>query len=205
MIVKCIYFSLIDYLRSLVDMHVLLLFLLDLLLIFCLTYFVITTILFSNSSLKGVHDHVKCFHCDGGLRNWEPSDDPWLEHAQWFPRCGYLILVKGDQYIKDVAESRPSPSAALRCSRSNPPPVPLVTCQRSTPREVSEEELRYLLDSSIAQTVLSMGVDFSRVKQAIQYKMRATGRPFSTVDSLLEAAIEVQHYSEHRQAMENPK
>jgi len=152
----------------------------------------------------GVNDHVKCFHCDGGLRNWEPNDDPWMEHAQWFPRCGYLILVKGDQYIKDVAESMPSPSAALRCSRSNPPPVPLVTCRRSTPREVSEEELRNLLDSTIAQTVLSMGVDLSRVKQAIQYKMRTTGCPFNTVDSLLEAAIEVQHYSEHRQAMEDP-
>lgn len=151
----------------------------------------------------GVHDHVKCFHCDGGLRNWEPNDDPWLEHAQWFPHCGYLILVKGEDYIKQVAESAPSPSGAMRCSRWNPPPLPLVACPRSAPREVSEEELCTLLDSVIAQTVLNMGVDVSRVKQAMQYKIRTTGHAFNTVDSLLEAAIEVQHYSEHRHALED--
>lgn len=38
------------------------------------------------STLTGHGDNVKCFHCDGGLRNWEPGDDPWQEHAKWFPR-----------------------------------------------------------------------------------------------------------------------
>ena len=42
----------------------------------------------------GASDHVKCFHCDGGLRNWEPDDDPWLEHAGWFPHCRYVALMK---------------------------------------------------------------------------------------------------------------
>ena len=27
-------------------------------------------------------DHVKCFYCDGGLRNWEVGDDPWFETCQ---------------------------------------------------------------------------------------------------------------------------
>uniref|UniRef100_T1IQD4 Uncharacterized protein n=1 Tax=Strigamia maritima TaxID=126957 RepID=T1IQD4_STRMM len=26
---------------------------------------------------SGVSDHVRCFCCDGGLRNWEVNDDPW--------------------------------------------------------------------------------------------------------------------------------
>ncbi len=34
----------------------------------------------------GHGDNVKCFFCDGGLRNWEPGDDPWQEHAKWFPQ-----------------------------------------------------------------------------------------------------------------------
>lgn len=34
----------------------------------------------------GHGDNVKCYYCDGGLRNWEPGDDPWQEHAKWFPR-----------------------------------------------------------------------------------------------------------------------
>lgn len=34
----------------------------------------------------GRNDDVKCFCCDGGLRCWESGDDPWVEHAKWFPR-----------------------------------------------------------------------------------------------------------------------
>ncbi|XP_048449288.1 inhibitor of apoptosis protein-like [Rhincodon typus] len=34
----------------------------------------------------GQNDDVKCYYCDGGLRSWEAGDDPWVEHAKWFPR-----------------------------------------------------------------------------------------------------------------------
>ncbi|KAG8131613.1 hypothetical protein E2320_009532 [Naja naja] len=34
----------------------------------------------------GQQDYVRCFYCDGALRNWEQGDDPWREHARWFPR-----------------------------------------------------------------------------------------------------------------------
>ena len=47
-------------------------------------------------------DHVKCFCCDGALRNWEPKDDPWVEHARWFSRCNFLVAVKGNDYIKEI-------------------------------------------------------------------------------------------------------
>uniref|UniRef100_A0A665TVZ3 RING-type E3 ubiquitin transferase n=1 Tax=Echeneis naucrates TaxID=173247 RepID=A0A665TVZ3_ECHNA len=47
----------------------------------------------------GHGDNVKCFYCDGGLRNWEPGDDPWQEHAKWFPRCEFLIQSRGQEYI----------------------------------------------------------------------------------------------------------
>ena len=47
-------------------------------------------------------DHVKCFCCDGALRNWEPNDDPWVEHARWFSRCNFLVSVKGNEYIKTI-------------------------------------------------------------------------------------------------------
>ena len=62
-----------------------------------------------------------------------------------------------------------------------------------------------LLDSPIVQTVLAMGIDMSRVKMALKMKMRSTGQPFSSVDSLLEATITLQHYNEHRLALEDSK
>ncbi|XP_019755887.2 death-associated inhibitor of apoptosis 2 isoform X2 [Dendroctonus ponderosae] len=48
---------------------------------------------------EGLGDQVRCFHCDGGLRNWDPDDDPWTEHARWFPRCSFVNLVKGQEFV----------------------------------------------------------------------------------------------------------
>ena len=45
---------------------------------------------------------MKCFFCDGGLCNWEADDDPWTEHARWFPECGFLKQVKGTTFIQKV-------------------------------------------------------------------------------------------------------
>ncbi|XP_052218262.1 E3 ubiquitin-protein ligase XIAP-like [Dreissena polymorpha] len=53
----------------------------------------------------GVDDHCRCFACDGGLRNWEPGDDPWIEHCRWFPACPYARAVKGDEFINLVQHS----------------------------------------------------------------------------------------------------
>nr|XP_060460535.1 baculoviral IAP repeat-containing protein 3-like isoform X1 [Panthera onca] len=55
----------------------------------------------------GHSDDVKCFCCDGGLRCWESGDDPWVEHAKWFPRCEYLIRIKGHEFISQIQASHP--------------------------------------------------------------------------------------------------
>ncbi|KAI5645997.1 inhibitor of apoptosis domain-containing protein [Phthorimaea operculella] len=47
----------------------------------------------------GTDDQVRCFYCDGGLGRWEAGDAPWAEHARWFPHCGYVLLVKGQQFV----------------------------------------------------------------------------------------------------------
>ncbi|QNV47833.1 inhibitor of apoptosis-3 [Alphabaculovirus altersperidaniae] len=44
---------------------------------------------------------VRCFQSDCGLSDWEPTDDPWREHARWFPKCEYVIAIKGKDYIQD--------------------------------------------------------------------------------------------------------
>ncbi|XP_033740766.1 uncharacterized protein LOC117327746 [Pecten maximus] len=52
----------------------------------------------------GYGDYVRCFFCGGGLRNWEPGDDPWVEHARWFPRCAYVKQNKGQTFINMVLQ-----------------------------------------------------------------------------------------------------
>ncbi|XP_010874146.1 baculoviral IAP repeat-containing protein 7 isoform X2 [Esox lucius] len=53
----------------------------------------------------GHGDNVKCFFCDGGLRNWEPGDDPWQEHAKWFPRCDFLVQTRGRDYVSNIQDA----------------------------------------------------------------------------------------------------
>lgn len=50
----------------------------------------------------GHGDKTKCFYCDGGLKDWEEDDIPWEQHARWFNRCAYVLLVKGKQFVQMV-------------------------------------------------------------------------------------------------------
>ena len=50
-----------------------------------------------NSGLKpiiinivGRKDATKCFYCGEIIYDWEPTDNPWEEHAKLFPHCGFL-------------------------------------------------------------------------------------------------------------------
>lgn len=146
-------------------------------------------------------DHVNCFHCGSGLRNWEPEDDPWVEHARWFPQCRFLILMKREQFIKETAQRAWNETAP----KIHQPQPPFRNANLSPPRDMSDAEIQILLESPIVQTVLAMGIDLSRVKQALKLKLRTTGQSFSTVDSLLEATITLQHYNEHLLALEDSK
>lgn len=35
--------------------------------------------------LPGSGDKVLCFRCGGGLKGWQPDEDPWEEHAKHYP------------------------------------------------------------------------------------------------------------------------
>lgn len=51
----------------------------------------------------GKSDKTVCFHCGGGLKDWEETDDPWIEHAKWFPKCSYVLLNKGKDFVTSAA------------------------------------------------------------------------------------------------------
>jgi len=56
----------------------------------------------------GERDRTKCWYCNGGLQNWEFNDDPWFEHAKWFPTCDFLLQMKGPDYVHDVDRRFPN-------------------------------------------------------------------------------------------------
>jgi len=136
----------------------------------------------------GLSDQVKCFYCDGGLRNWQAEDEPWVEHARWFFRCTFVRLVKGDEYISRCVAERP-PEKALPGGGAG--------------RAVTEEEIRQAMGQAIVKQVLSMGIDASRVKMAIKKQLESSGNPFDTAESLISAAFSVQRAQERRTFTEN--
>ncbi|KAK3099619.1 hypothetical protein FSP39_007096 [Pinctada imbricata] len=56
---------------------------------------------------EGTEDFTRCFFCGGGLREWEDEDDPWVEHARWYPKCVYIRQCKGDKFVQDIIEGKP--------------------------------------------------------------------------------------------------
>ncbi|XP_057637345.1 baculoviral IAP repeat-containing protein 7 [Chionomys nivalis] len=55
----------------------------------------------------GQQDKVRCFFCYGGLHSWEQGDDPWTEHARWFPRCQFLLQSKGRHFVERIQACTP--------------------------------------------------------------------------------------------------
>ena len=50
----------------------------------------------------GDDDKTICFYCAGNIYRWEPQDDPWTEHARFYPTCQYLITSKGQDFVNSV-------------------------------------------------------------------------------------------------------
>uniref|UniRef100_A0A087XNI6 E3 ubiquitin-protein ligase XIAP n=1 Tax=Poecilia formosa TaxID=48698 RepID=A0A087XNI6_POEFO len=54
-------------------------------------------------STVGQEDQVLCFCCGGGLKGWQPDEDPWEEHAKEYPgRCSFLLEEKGAAFVNSI-------------------------------------------------------------------------------------------------------
>ena len=47
----------------------------------------------------GESDRMRCWYCDGGLQDWKTEDNPWFEHAKWFPLCEFILQKKGVDFV----------------------------------------------------------------------------------------------------------
>ena len=61
-------------------------------------------------------DNVRCFHCDGGLHYGKKEDNPFYEHARWFPRCMYIRQIKGAWFVDDIAQQSAAKTASTKCN-----------------------------------------------------------------------------------------
>ncbi|KAL4716119.1 hypothetical protein ACJJTC_013896 [Scirpophaga incertulas] len=138
----------------------------------------------------GTDDQVRCFYCDGGLGKWEAGDTPWSEHAHWFPHCGYVILIKGQDFV-DSCRNRTS------VQRTFPADNGLSSRRRTTGVSavnfpVTAGQVEECMESGAALAALSAGLDAARVRRALLRRLRATGLPFSSSEALIDAVLDEQ-------------
>ncbi|GAB0087885.1 Death-associated inhibitor of apoptosis 2 [Sergentomyia squamirostris] len=131
---------------------------------------------------QGNQDEVRCFQCDGGLKCWLPHDDPWHEHAKWFPKCQFVQLMKGQAYINSIQETivtEHESQASTRTTRSQP--------TMSLEEAMATEPVRQ---------ALQMGLHEGRIRAATKQHLEHRGRPYETTDDLIRAVLSGQVYNE---------
>ncbi|XP_061667352.1 baculoviral IAP repeat-containing protein 7 [Syngnathoides biaculeatus] len=141
----------------------------------------------------GHGDNVKCFYCDGGLRNWEPGDDPWQEHAKWFPRCEFLIQSRGQEYISNIQHAHFHLGESVGGS------------QTSTGREIGSRNdvvgglaASSVMLSPVVHTVLQMGFEPTLVESLVQTKYLLTGQHYLHVSSLVSDVLQAEEEDRQR-------
>ncbi|KAJ8390096.1 hypothetical protein AAFF_G00111100 [Aldrovandia affinis] len=119
----------------------------------------------------GVPDRVMCFRCGGGLKNWQPEEDPWEEHAKHYPGCSFLLEEKGLEFVSSVQLRDPRRSSQSASHQNG----------------FTRPEREYnVMQSEIAQRAVDMGLDPTKVERTILEKIRRTGEGYAALDPLVE-------------------
>lgn len=130
---------------------------------------------------QDIDDQVRCFHCNGGLRSWQKEDDPWFDHAKWFPHCQFVKLVMSPQYVTQVQE------AARQMSQNN-------VCE-SSQEPILTERIMSLDEAMSTQPVvqaLEMGLNVALIRNATQRHLEHFGRPYENSEELVKVVLENQ-------------
>ena len=164
----------------------------------------------------GERDRVKCYYCNGGLQNWDVGDNPWFEHAKWFPLCEYVLRNKGPEYVERVnhrfsnlqrprgAGSRqpldidPYRDGAVRSRRpqeyfeNKPPPIVDPGEERRKKQEQIEKELG---NSDVIQA-FELGFERHQIRRALSIRLDEYGRGFGKVETLVTYLLDEQNQGE---------
>ncbi|XP_069746817.1 baculoviral IAP repeat-containing protein 2 isoform X2 [Narcine bancroftii] len=132
----------------------------------------------------GHNDDVKCFYCDGGLRSWEAGDDPWVEHAKWFPRCEYLLQEKGQTFVNQIQSRFPNLLDLQLHSSSDDILEETQTSVNFEPGENGSEDA-VMMNTPVVKGAMEMGFGRKLVKQTVQRKIVTSGENYKSVIELV--------------------
>ncbi|KAM6340613.1 baculoviral IAP repeat-containing protein 7 isoform 2-T2 [Alca torda] len=131
----------------------------------------------------GQDDVVRCFYCDGGVRNWSFSDDPWREHAKWYPGCEFVLRSRGREFISSVQESS---SSTLLSPRDSWDQTEQDSSASQDPLRNWELQALPCLDQlTIVQNVLQMGFDPICLANLVENRYTLTGTFYLSESELI--------------------
>jgi hypothetical protein len=147
----------------------------------------------------GIKDMVKCFFCNGGLKNWDHNDDPFQDHVRWFPKCQFIRQLMGAEYVEKIREKYKnmdsgfvneygqSSSNQFRDSKFNSTSNLSSSQNRNnstnqstrTKRAVSPRTLNSRLDTNIVRKITDANI-ISRESIRMSFEKRLTSSPTAT-------------------------
>lgn len=128
----------------------------------------------------GEDDVVRCHYCDGGLRQWEPGDVPWTEHARWFPFCKYIVKIKGLAFVEDIARRY----NFLTQSPAVDPETQMIDDAMSEGQRYSN------LPNEVYDRILELGYTCRQINRAFHQHVQMTGRRHASADELTNILLE---------------
>ncbi|KAK2903903.1 hypothetical protein Q8A73_010560 [Channa argus] len=117
----------------------------------------------------GIGDMVLCFSCGGGLKGWQPEEDPWEEHAKHYPGCRFLLITKGPEFVNSIQLQHPQ--------RSGP---------TSSHQNGFSRDQNVVLQSAMAQKAIEIGIEPIVVEKTIKEKIDRSGSAYSSVEELIQ-------------------
>ncbi|KAK3100205.1 hypothetical protein FSP39_016263 [Pinctada imbricata] len=119
---------------------------------------------------EGTNDFTRCFFCAGGLRDWEPEDNPWIEHARWYKNCVFVRQCKGEDFVNLVQQGKIQEAMGKLEGRPSH----------------KKEQIEDVMKSTAALSVQEMGYNAELVRKAIETLSRNQDLNTMTADTLLQ-------------------
>ena len=131
-----------------------------------------------------VSDHVRCFRCGLGLRNWLDSMDPLEKHAEYSPGC---IVVKLLAAKNQVYKERNSSTTMIRDSGTID-----MNLEKGKMKVVDDTLVDQVIkEGDIERCVVSLGFPLEAVKEAVKNRFLDTGIRFYNKTECIESVLTI--------------
>lgn len=150
----------------------------------------------------GERDRVKCWYCGGGLQEFVENDDPWVEHAKFYPNCEHLLQQRGPGWVTSISVQNPNierPGLPAHNQQQNlpnvvssPTPLPPEPPTPNDPVEINRRRQQLLnigMQSEPVQVARRMGYPDDRIREVQMQNIINRGCCYQSSEHLINALL----------------